>query len=106
MMRLLFIAAAVVVAALVVIRTDTLFTSGAPVSFVETFDGVPGSPQPFDSPHWDVQVHERQQVINPVGYTAGESAVAFPLSGTTTVTVDCTDEVWTASGGSIAWWLA
>lgn len=35
------------------------------------------------------------------GYTAGGNATVLSLSGTTTVTVDCTDEVWTASGGSI-----
>lgn len=38
---------------------------------------------------------------NANGYTTGGQAVALSLSGTTTVTVDCTDEVWTASGGSI-----
>ena len=35
------------------------------------------------------------------GYTAGGIAVTITLSGTTTVTVDSTDPVWTASGGSI-----
>lgn len=35
------------------------------------------------------------------GYTAGGNAITLSLSGTTTVTVDCTDEVWTASGGPI-----
>jgi len=35
------------------------------------------------------------------GYTAGGNATTLSLSGTTTVTVDGTDEVWTASGGSI-----
>lgn len=35
------------------------------------------------------------------GYTTGGNATALSLSGTTTVTVDCTDEVWTASGGDI-----
>ena len=35
------------------------------------------------------------------GYTAGGIAVTVTLSGTTTVTVDSTDPVWTASGGSI-----
>jgi len=35
------------------------------------------------------------------GYSTGGNATALSLSGTTTVTVDCTDEVWTASGGSI-----
>lgn len=38
---------------------------------------------------------------NANGYTTGGNATALSLSGTTTVTVDCTDEVWTASGGSI-----
>lgn len=35
------------------------------------------------------------------GYTTGGEAVTLSLSGTTTVTVDCTDVTWTASGGSI-----
>lgn len=35
------------------------------------------------------------------GYTTGGIAVTITLSGTTTVTVDSTDPVWTASGGSI-----
>lgn len=38
---------------------------------------------------------------NANGYTTGGNSTALSLSGTTTVTVDCTDEVWTASGGSI-----
>lgn len=38
---------------------------------------------------------------NANGYTTGGNAVTLSLSGTTTVTVDCTDETWTASGGSI-----
>jgi len=38
---------------------------------------------------------------NANGYTTGGNATSLSLSGTTTVTVDCTDEVWTASGGSI-----
>lgn len=38
---------------------------------------------------------------NANGYTTGGQAVALSLSGTTTVTVDATDEVWTASGGPI-----
>lgn len=38
---------------------------------------------------------------NANGYTTGGNATALSLSGTTTVTVDDTDEVWTASGGSI-----
>lgn len=39
---------------------------------------------------------------NANGYTTGGNATVLSLSGTTTVTVDCTDEVWTASGGSIS----
>lgn len=35
------------------------------------------------------------------GYTTGGIATTVSLSGTTTVTVDGTDVVWTASGGSI-----
>lgn len=35
------------------------------------------------------------------GYTTGGESVTLSLSGTTTVTVDSTDVVWTASGGSI-----
>jgi len=38
---------------------------------------------------------------NANGYTTGGAAVTVSLSGTTTVTVDCTDATWTASGGSI-----
>lgn len=38
---------------------------------------------------------------NANGYTTGGIAVTVTLSGTTTVTVDSTDPVWTASGGSI-----
>lgn len=38
---------------------------------------------------------------NANGYTTGGNDIALSLSGTTTVKVDCTDEVWTASGGSI-----
>lgn len=38
---------------------------------------------------------------NANGYTTGGNATVLSLSGTTTVTVDCTDEVWTAAGGSI-----
>lgn len=38
---------------------------------------------------------------NANGYTTGGVAVTISLSGTTTVTVDSTDAVWTASGGSI-----
>lgn len=35
------------------------------------------------------------------GYSTGGIAVTITLSGTTTVKVDSTDPVWTASGGSI-----
>ena len=35
------------------------------------------------------------------GYTTGGESVTLSLSGTTTVTVDSTDAVWDASGGSI-----
>lgn len=38
---------------------------------------------------------------NANGYTTGGKTVAMTVTGTTTVTVDCDDQVWTASGGSI-----
>lgn len=38
---------------------------------------------------------------NANGYTTGGVAVTLSLAGTTTVTVDSSDAVWTASGGSI-----
>jgi hypothetical protein len=38
---------------------------------------------------------------NANGYTTGGKTLTMSLSGTTTVTVDCDDQVWTASGGSI-----
>lgn len=38
---------------------------------------------------------------NANGYITGGVAITFSLSGTTTVTADSTDAVWTASGGSI-----
>lgn len=38
---------------------------------------------------------------NANGYTTGGVAVTLSLSGTTTVMVDSSDAVWTASGGSI-----
>lgn len=38
---------------------------------------------------------------NANGYTTGGESITLSLSGTTTVTVDGTDVVWTASGGSI-----
>lgn len=41
------------------------------------------------------------EVANANGYTTGGKALTMSLSGTTTVTVDCDDQTWTASGGSI-----
>jgi hypothetical protein len=41
------------------------------------------------------------EVANANGYTTGGEAITISLSGTTTVTVDCGDVTWTASGGSI-----
>jgi len=41
------------------------------------------------------------EVANANGYTTGGKTVTVTLSGTTTVTVDCDDQTWTASGGSI-----
>ena len=41
------------------------------------------------------------QHANANGYTTGGVVVTISLSGTTTVTIDSTDAVWTASGGSI-----
>ena len=38
---------------------------------------------------------------NANGYTTGGKALTMSVTGTTTVTVDCDDQVWTASGGSI-----
>jgi hypothetical protein len=38
---------------------------------------------------------------NANGYTTGGKTLTMSLTGTTTVTVDCDDQVWTASGGSI-----
>jgi len=38
---------------------------------------------------------------NANGYTTGGIAVTLTLAGTTTVTIDSNDPVWTASGGSI-----
>lgn len=35
------------------------------------------------------------------GYTTGGKTLTMSLSGTTTVTVDCDDQTWTASGGPI-----
>jgi len=35
------------------------------------------------------------------GYTTGGQTLTMSVTGTTTVTVDCDDQVWTASGGSI-----
>ena len=41
------------------------------------------------------------EVANAFGYTTGGIATTLSRSGTTTVTFDCTDVQWTASGGSI-----
>lgn len=41
------------------------------------------------------------EVANANGYTTGGKTLTMSLSGTTTVTVDCDDQTWTASGGSI-----
>lgn len=41
------------------------------------------------------------EVANANGYTTGGKTLTMSLSGTTTVTVDCDDQVWTASGGAI-----
>jgi hypothetical protein len=41
------------------------------------------------------------EVANANGYTTGGKTVTMTVTGTTTVTVDCDDQVWTASGGSI-----
>lgn len=41
------------------------------------------------------------EVANANGYTTGGKALTMSVTGTTTVTVDCDDQVWTASGGSI-----
>lgn len=41
------------------------------------------------------------EVASANGYTTGGKTLTMSLSGTTTVTVDCDDQTWTASGGSI-----
>jgi hypothetical protein len=41
------------------------------------------------------------EVANGNGYTTGGKTLTMSLSGTTTVTVDCDDQTWTASGGTI-----
>jgi hypothetical protein len=41
------------------------------------------------------------EVANANGYTTGGKTLVMSLTGTTTVTLDCDDQVWTASGGSI-----
>ena len=41
------------------------------------------------------------EVANAFGYTTGGEAATLSRSGTTTVTFDATDVIWTASGGSI-----
>jgi hypothetical protein len=38
---------------------------------------------------------------NANGYTTGGKTLTMSVSGTTTVTVDCDDQVWTASSGDI-----
>ena len=38
---------------------------------------------------------------NGSGYTTGGKTLTMSLTGTTTVTVDCDDQTWTASGGPI-----
>lgn len=53
------------VMAVAVMGGGLLIQSSAPAqtpAFVETFDGAPIEPQPFSSPHWDIQVHERAMV--------------------------------------------
>lgn len=41
------------------------------------------------------------EVANGNGYTTGGKSLSMTVSGTTTVTVDCDDQTWTASGGSL-----
>ena len=41
------------------------------------------------------------EVANGFGYTTGGEATTLSRSGTSTVTFDATDVIWTASGGSI-----
>ena len=41
------------------------------------------------------------EVANANGYSTGGKALTMSVTGTTTVTVDCDDQTWTASGGSI-----
>ena len=41
------------------------------------------------------------EAANAYGYTTGGKVLTMALSGTTTVTVDCDDQTWIASGGSI-----
>lgn len=41
------------------------------------------------------------EVATAFGYTAGGTAVTLSLSGTTTVTLGCTNASWSASGGAI-----
>lgn len=41
------------------------------------------------------------EVANGSGYTTGGKTLTMSLTGTTTVTVDCDDQTWTASGGPI-----
>lgn len=41
------------------------------------------------------------EVASANGYTTGGKTLTMSVTGTTTVTVDCDDQTWTASGGSI-----
>ena len=110
-MRLLLPLAAIAVAAGVVIASNSLLTGADPIVFTETFDGVPGSPQPFDSPHWDVQVHERQQVQFAPGWVPtmdnaqhGPACEGPSVSHVITTVADsvfrCNDHVMTALNGN------
>ena len=102
--------AAIFVAAGIVIASNSLWTSGAPVAFTENFDGIPSSPAPFDSPHWDVQVHERQMPSMPLGVVSPLNAQHGPGCEGPSVThlVDtqekavfrCNDHVMTALNGT------
>ncbi|HET7128935.1 MAG TPA: hypothetical protein VFJ93_07665 [Gaiellaceae bacterium] len=41
------------------------------------------------------------EVASANGYTTGGKTLTMSVTGTSTVTVDCDDQTWTASGGSI-----
>ena len=91
--------------AMVLFQQDSVADS----SFLETFDGAPLSPQPFDSPHWDVQVHERRQVEHAPGWMPSMQAQHGPgcegptVSHTVNTVADsvfrCKDHVMTALNG-------